>query len=236
MTPDRETVRAYVDGELDDISAARMAQAAKADPGCAASIAAEQQLRDALGSYYAPVLAEPVPERLVAPIDAARKVVQLSAAREKRFSMHARTLRWVGPAMAASLVLAVLIPGLGGDQAETRNGLTFAANDLERALDTQLVAEQQGASDTRVMLTFADREGTLCRGFARADMSGIACREQGGWHLRIQRDGIDVAGGDYRQANSVDSAIMAAAQDLAAGPALDAQQERAAKDRGWRAR
>ena len=46
MTHDLDVVRAYVDGELDDISAARMANAAKADLSLAASIAAERQLRD----------------------------------------------------------------------------------------------------------------------------------------------------------------------------------------------
>jgi len=236
MTHDRDTVRAYVDGELDDISAARMARAANADPEFAASVATEQLLRDALVSHFAPMLGEPVPERLTAPIDAARKVVWLDEARKKRFGFNAMTLRWAGPAIAAALILTVLTPGSGGSQTETRDGLTFAANDLEQALDNQLVAEQQGGDTTRVLLSFADQKGDLCRGFARADVSGIACREQGGWHLRVQRDGVDVAGGDYRQASSVDNAIMVAAQNLAAGPALDAQQERLAKDRGWRVR
>ena len=234
MTHDRDVVRAYVDGELDDISAARIAHAAKADISLAASIAAERQLRDKLGGHFAAVLAEPVPERLTAPIDAARKVVSIGTARDKRFSIHPRTLRWAGPAIAAALVLAVLLPASNSKQTETRDGLTFAANDLEQALDTQLVAAQQGGSETRVMLSFAKEDGTLCRGFARSDLSGIACRETGGWHLLFQRDGIDISTGDYRQASSVDSAIMAAAQDLAAGPPLDAQQERSAKERGWK--
>jgi hypothetical protein len=148
-----------------------------------------------------------------------------------------RTLRWAGPAMAAALVLAVAIPALQrGGQTETRDGLTFAANDLAQALDSQLVADQRQGSETRVLLSFADADGTLCRGFVRADLSGIACREDGGWHLRVQRDGVDVSANDYRQAGAVDSAIMAAAQDMAAGPAFDAAQERAAKAQGWQSR
>lgn len=237
MTRDTATIRAFVDGELDDVTAARIAREAEDDPNLAAHIAAERRLRDTLGAHFGRVLMEPVPERLSAPIDAARNVLSLDDARARRFGFNARTLRWAGPAIAAALVLVVAIPALrNSGQTETRDGLTFAANDLADALDTQLVADQRQGSETRVMLTFADDTGTLCRGFARADLSGIACREDGGWHLRVQRDGVDISQNDYRQAGSVDAAIMEAAQDMAAAPALDAQEERAAKARGWRSR
>lgn len=233
MTYDAETIRAYVDGELDDLAAARLVRTAEGDAELAAAIAAERSLRIALGAHFAPILAEPVPARLTAPIDVARKVVSIADARRRRFGLNARTLRWVGPAVAAALVLALLVPTMQSGQTESRDGLTFAANDLAQALDTQLVAEQPQGSETRVLLSFSDEAGTLCRGFARADLSGIACREDGGWHLRVQRDGIDVSATDYRQANSVDNAIMEAAQGMAAGPALDADAERAAKARDW---
>lgn len=231
-----DAVRAFVDGELDEVTAARFARAAEDDPELAAALAAERGLRETLTAHFAPVLSEPVPAHLTAPIEAARKVVSLDAARARRSFFNARTMRWAGPAMAAALVLAVLIPGFGGSPTETRDGLTFASNDLAQALDTQLVADQRVGSDTRVMLSFADRVGTLCRGFARADFSGIACRENGGWHLRIQRDGVDVSAADYRQASSVESAVLAVAQEMAAGPALGAAEERAARARGWQAR
>ncbi|MFN6935785.1 MAG: hypothetical protein ACK4NZ_11645, partial [Tsuneonella sp.] len=75
----------------------------------------------------------------------------------------------------------------------------------------------------------------LCRGFVRSDLSGIACRRDGGWHLRVQRGGVDISANDHRQGKSVDSAILATAQGMAAGPALDANAERAARARGWSA-
>lgn len=236
MTWDLDTVRAYVDGELDDMSAARISREAETDAALAAAIAGERDLREALGAHFAPILAEPVPNRLTDPIDASRRIVSLDDARKRRFGFNARTLRWAAPAMAAALVLALVIPGMGGGQTETRDGLTFASNDLAQALDSQLASDPPLGSETRVLLSFADDAGTLCRGFARADLSGIACREDGGWHLRVQRDGVDVSANDYRQAGAVDSAIMAAAQDMAAGPALDAAQERAAKAQGWQSR
>ena len=175
-----DSVRAFVDGELDEITAARLARAAEDNAELAAAIAAERRLRETLAAHFAPVLLEPIPPQLTFPIDAARKVVSLEAERARRSLFNARTMRWVGPAMAAALVLAVLIPGFGDSQTEMRDGLTFASNDLAKALDSQLVADQRGGSDTRVMLSFADGAGTLCRGFARADLSGIACREDGG--------------------------------------------------------
>lgn len=235
MTIDSDMLRAYVDGELDEVTAARIAREAESDCDLARAIEAERRLRGALAAHFDPVLGEPLPERLTAPIESARKVVSLDEVRRRRFGFNARTLRWAGPAIAAALVLAVLIPGFGGGQVETRDGLTFAANDLAGALDSQLVADQRPGGETRILLTFADENGTLCRGFARADLSGIACRREGGWHLRVQRDGVDVSANDYRQASSIDNAIMTAAQDMAAGPALTAEQERAAKARGWEA-
>ena len=69
----------------------------------------------------------------------------------------------------------------------------------------------------------------------RADLSGVACRRNGGWHLAVQRDGVDVEAGDPSQASAVDEAVLAAARRLSAGPALTAEQEAAAKARGWRA-
>ena len=143
-------------------------------------------------------------------------------------------LRWALPAITVAFVLALMVPGTQGEPTETREGLTFAAGDLARALDDQLAAEQAPASETRVMLSFADDAGSLCRGFARADLSGIACRRDGGWHLRVQRDGIDIGLSDYRQANSVDAAILTAAQDMAAGQPLSRAEEQAARARGWR--
>ena len=187
MTHDLDVVRAYVDGELDDISAARIANAAKADLSLAASIAAERQLRDKLGGHFAAVLAEPVPEQLTAPIDAARKVVSIDSARDKRFIIHPGTLRWAGPAIAAALVLAVLLPASNTKQTETRDGFTFAANDLEQALDTQLVASQQGGSERK-------RRSAASAGADRAAMSAIRARRAGrmmdslGWDGRLVGD------------------------------------------------
>lgn len=153
--------------------------------------------------------------------------------KKTRFGLH--RLRWALPAIAAAIVLALLIPGFDGKQTVNRDGLTFAASDLARALDTQLAAEQRQGSETRILLSFEDEDGAACRAFIRTELSGIACRRDGGWHLRVQRDGVDVEANDYPQARSVDAAVMAAALEMAEGRALDAAGERAVRTRGWRA-
>lgn len=132
------------------------------------------------------------------------------------------------------MVGILLWPSLWGGQTEVRDGLTFASGDLAKALDSQLVAEQRLGIETRVLMTFTNEDSILCRGFVRGDLSGVACRNEGGWHLRIQRDGVDIASGDSRQASAVEQAVIAAADGIAAGPALDAKQERAAKARSWK--
>ena len=146
---------------------------------------------------------------------------------------HRKSRRWLLPAATVAMVGILLWPSLWGGQTEVRDGLTFASGDLAEALDSQLVAEQRLGIETRVLMSFADENGILCRGFARGDLSGVACRNDGGWHLRIQRDGIDIASGDSRQANAVEQAVIAAADGIAAGPPLDATQERAAMTRDW---
>ncbi len=234
MTRSPDMIRAYLDGQLDDATAARMTREAKADPELAEAITAERRLRDTLGTHFGPMLAEPMPERLSAPIDAARKIPKSGGVRTRRLGFDARTFRRSGLPIAVALVLLIAVPAIrGGGQTETRDGLTFAANDLAHALDTQLVADQPQGAMTRVLLSFTDEDGTLCRGFVRAELSGIACQEDGGWHLRVQRDGVDISANDYRQAGSVDAAIMETARNMAAGSTLDAAQESAAKARGW---
>ena len=151
----------------------------------------------------------------------------------RRFAFTAPAWRWTGLALAVAIVIALVIPALKDGQTEERGGLTYAEDALDLALSEQLVADQRLGTETRILLTFKDKNGSLCRGFVRANLSGIACRKDNFWHLRVQRDGVDISGNDNRQAASVDKAIMEAARRMASGSALDAIEERAAKSRGW---
>lgn len=227
MTPTPEQIAAYADGQLEGAELAAVEAAVSADPALRRQVAAHRALRDRLAGHFAPIAEEPVPDRLAALLaQPATNVVNLADARARRSGLP----RWIwaaGPALAASLVLAVMVTNRSGQSAG------YADAQLAAALDNQLVADQPASAPVRVLLSFRDRSGTYCRAFSGQAASGIACRDTSGWKLRSLGAAPAGGGTEYRQAGS-DAAIMQAAQAMAAGPALDADQERAARSGGWR--
>lgn len=222
MTPTPEQIAAFADGQLEGAEQAQVGAAIAADPALARQVEAHRALAQRLGAHFAPIAAEPVPDHLAALL-AAPKVVDLAEARARRRGLP----RWAwiaGPALAASLVLAIS-PG--------QRPTSYVSDDVALALDTQLTSEQAGAAPVRVLLSFRDGDGAFCRAYAASEASGIACRDDGGWKLQAAGRSEAPSGTDYRQAGS-DGDIMARAQAMAAGPALDAAEERAARDGGWR--
>jgi hypothetical protein len=151
-------------------------------------------------------------------------IVSFTAAKERR---DHRIPRWswiAAPALAASLALGVFLPrGGGGD---------YAQGALADALDGQLVATQ-GDAPTRILLSFSDEAGSYCRAFAGEAQSGIACRDDTGWRLEFKGEGVQAQTGEFRMAGTSAEAVLERAQAMAAGPALDATQELAARHRDW---
>lgn len=232
MTITPEDIAAFADGELSGEREAQVAAAVKADPQLAQQVERHKALKATLASHYAPVLDQPVPDRLAAmlaePYQA--EVVDFAAAREKRESRR-RLPHWgwiAGPALAASLALAVFLPRQGGEAP------TYADTQLAAVLDHRLVAGQPQAEETRVLLSFRSEEGRYCRAFSGSAGGGIACHDDEGWKLEAVGKGSEGASTDYRMAGAGDAEILALAQDMAAGPALDAEAEKAARAQGWR--
>jgi hypothetical protein len=89
---------------------------------------------------------------------------------------------------------------------------------------------------TRVQLTFRARTGAICRSFAGAVASGVACRQGGGWALEALFPGQAPSGDGFRMAGSGDPHVLQVVGDMISGEAFDAAQERAAKARHWQAR
>lgn len=236
MSVTREQIAAYADGELSGADLAKVEAAIAADPALAKEVASHRLLKATLGAHFAPILDAPVPDRLTEAVrggtgGGGAEVLDLAAAREKREQRRSGLPRWTWtavPALAASLALAVVLTRPGSP------GPGYADTQLAAALDNQLVASQPSDAQTRVLLSFADKRGDLCRAFAGAARSGIACRDDRGWRIARTLGGGAAEMGEYRQAGSPDAALMAAAQDMAAGPALDAAQEQEAKAKGWR--
>ena len=232
MTVTPEDLAAFADGQLAGEREAQVAAAVKADPELARQVERHRALKAMLAGHYAPVLDQPVPDRLAAMLDAEPEanIIDFAASRERRQARRSLP-RWswiAGPALAASLALAVFLPGTGSDDG------AYADARLAAVLDEQLVATQSQALETRVLLSFIGEEGEYCRAFTGTDGGGIACRDDAGWKLEVLGEGSETASSDYRMAGAGDADILARAQEMAAGPALDAEGEAAARSAGWR--
>jgi len=250
MTVTPEQLAAYVDGECDAAEARRIALAAEHDPDLAQRIAGERALREGLRAHFAPIVEEPIPEEWLALIRGAHEapaagaggtvidMAEARARREEASRQHGKGWRsqaWIGSAIAASLVLGLFL-GLqlrGGSPIAAHNGVLTAQGELARALDTQLASAQDKAP-IRMLATFRNGDGAVCRAFAGPDASGVACRAQGDWQLRHVLPGVPQATTEYRQVGSNVGELSALAQGMAAGEAFDAAQEHAARKNGWR--
>lgn len=232
MTITPEAIAAFADGELSGEHEAEVAAAVNADPDLARQLEQHMALKALLAGHYAPVLDQLVPNRLAALLSETRQaeLVDLASAREKRESRR-RLAHWgwiAGPALAASLALAIFLPGQGGETSP------YADQQLAAVLDDRLVADQTQAEETRVLVSFRSEEGRYCRAFSGNAGGGIACRDEAGWKLEAIDEGSEGTSTDYRMAGGGDAEILALVQDMAAGPALDAEAEKAARKQGWR--
>ena len=227
MTP--EQLAAYADGELDEVTAVRVRKEIAADPALVEQLGKLTALREQLASRFDPILTSAVPERLTLPIEEAAKIVDFSAVRASRQNLwQRREFRFgAGAALAASLVAVILVGGRTG----TPQG--YAGTQLAAALD-QTLSGQSAPDGTRMLLSFRDRSGKACRGYADKRASGIACRDEQGWKIEVLGGSARQQSAEYRQAGSADAAVMTAAQDMAVGPALDAAEEAAARQSGWK--
>ncbi|MGQ0659663.1 anti-sigma factor family protein, partial [Sphingosinicella sp.] len=169
MTVDTALLLAYLDGELDAQEAKRVEDALAASAALRAELEAQRRLRDQLAAHYAPALDEAVPQQLRALLEP--KVVDFAAARQRRFT----GAWWAPTALAASLVLGIAIGRLlpAGGEFGASDGALVARGALAEALSTQLASAQQADATTRIGVSFARADGSLCRTFASANISGL---------------------------------------------------------------
>lgn len=232
MTLSRETIAAYADGELEGETLREVEALIAVDPSLQAQVEAHRSLKARLSTHFAPIAEAPVPERLIRAVKDGAKVVDFSEAKRQRQETAARGPRWrwiAGSALAASLVLALFGTGL-----VQQSPGSYAKGEIAVALENQLVEAQSPQASVRILLSFRDDTDHFCRGFSSATQSGIACRDERGWKLDKLLGGSKAANGEYRQAGSADAQVLAAIQDIAQGPALDGQEERSARSKGWR--
>ena len=249
-----EKLLAYVDGELDAAARAEVEAAIAADPQLAQRVQQEQGLRDMLRAAYDPVMAEPMPARLLAAARGAAptaKVVDLAAERASRKAAVPPTRAWVGGwqqwgAMAACLVVGVFVGrsaliAPAGDTVATRGGQMVARGELARSLTTQLASAQAADAPVQIGLSFVSRGDEYCRTFLlrQGGAAGLACRHGDDWQLRVWAQdsaASATAGGLRMAASATPPAVLRAVDEQIQGGALDAEAERAALQRGWRTR
>lgn len=219
---------AWLDGELEDEAAARVAALVAASPELAARAAEHRALEGRLRGAFAPVMeAAPIPHFAPA------KVVDFGARKAEREARRFGIPQWA--AMAATLALGLVVGQFVGDHSgapiESRNGTLVAAASLNQALDKELASASAGGA-IRVGLTFRDRDGSICRSFSGQAGSGLACRAEGAW--RIKGLFPSAREGDYRMAAGEDPRLAALIDERIAGEPFDAAAERAALERSWR--
>lgn len=241
MSVSRDDLRAFADGELSGKDASVVEAAIAADPALAEELAAEKRLREALAAHFDPIVAEPVPDHLSAMIAASAgnepaKVVNIAEARERRKARFTLPSWGTGSAIAASLVLGMLFARVldrPGDLTESSGGLV-ASGELAKGLETQLAANAGRDGGLKIMATFQSNNGNYCRVFDKRAIAGIACRDSGGsWLIERAQSGMQAEQGDYRQAGSADSDLLAAAQEMTKGEPFDAAAEAKAIQTHW---
>jgi hypothetical protein len=246
MNIDDEKLMAFVDGELSASETAEIQSAIVRDPALAQRVERIRSVRSALRAAYDPVAEEPVPQRLLALLGERADeeaeptpVASIAEARERRARSRFGPPAWA--AMAASLVVGLLAGRMiapGGALIEGDDSRIYAGAALARVLDTGLASDAENATRaTRVGLSFRTRDARLCRTFVSADddsaVSGLACRDSGRWAVQVAVQERGEAGA-YRQAASVSPAVLEMVDALIEGEPLDADEERSARDSGWR--
>jgi anti-sigma factor RsiW len=255
-----ETLMAYADGELAEPALSEVERAVRSDPAVAARVAQHQVLRADVFAAFAPVADEPVPPRLVAAA-LPGKVADLNAVRAARAGgahhaaastshapEHGARRRWSWQewgGVAASLAVGVLVGSVvsGGAAPERKgqaaiavagaDGALVARGPLAHALSQQLAGAAGGEVDIGV--SFAAKDGALCRSFTMRQSAGLACRSGEQWKLVMMAEAGKGEAGEYRQAGSaMPSAVLEAIDARIAGTTFDAQAELAAKLRDWK--
>jgi hypothetical protein len=217
MSVTDETLLLFVDGLLPEAEAEAIAAALEADPALADRAALLAEGRDAARGAFADTLSEPLPARLVA------AAMAPAAGNDNRAGWRRTGLGLLAGA-AAGFALALALPRGEGDGMLTPRILA--------ALESRGGTVGGGVV---VAGTHTTEAGTICRAFTVAEraggMAGLACREEEGWRLRaaVARAG----GGGYQPASGIDPLIGEVLERLGAGPALPADQEDAARRRGW---
>jgi len=250
MNINEDTLLAYADGELDAATRAQVEAAIAADPALARRVQQHQALRGMLSAAYDPVLDEPIPSRLLAAAQAPAQGAAVVDLASERAARKPATLRrswsWTEWGAMAACLMVGLFAGRGlllsppGEDIVNRGGQWVAGGSLAQSLSSQLASVEPADAPVKIGLSFLSRGNEYCRTFLlRSDnTAGLACRQGDGWRLRVLAQDGAPAGDASRMrmaASPLPAAVLRAVDEQMQGAPLDAEGERAALQRGWRA-
>lgn len=234
MTDDEEFF-AWLDGELEGEAAGRVAARVAASPELTGRAEQHRKMVANLRQAFQPVAdtaVDPPSFGSSATIDFGARATE----RDRRRGWFA-VPQWA--AVAASLAIGLVVgTQINGERhadapVAVEGGQLVAAAALDQALDTRL-ASAPAPDGTRIGLTFRDASGRICRSFADAAASGLACREGEQWRVRGIFQPAEGQSGPYRMAAGDDPRLSAMIDETISGEPFGAAQEKAALERGWR--
>ncbi len=238
---DDPTLMAFADGALEPEAARRVAEAARDDPAMAGRIEMFRKTGALLGDLAASRREEPLPESLVAGVDAAFARHRQRAAPGGKVAAFApaRAPAWRPAALAASIALVVGIGGgilatLSVPRAEAPASEGFAlldAPEIAVALGTLASGERDPVAGGEIVIvsSFLADGNVFCREFEIAVAAGetivsVACREEGRWTPRFAVLTGSAAGAAYAPASALEP-LDAFLSSIGAGRPLPAGQE-----------
>jgi len=251
MTLTRETLMAFVDGELAPEEERRVAAEVAKDPSLSAYVEQQKELAAKLRTAFAPVLEAPIPAR----IERAVRETKAPSAVPSPSSLLGRLQRiwreqtaraggsWIpAGALTAGILIGVALSGSfgTGTQMRTQGGALIAQGELARVLMMELASETADARSTAsIGVSFRSTDGAFCRSFeteagARGAVAGIACLRDGDWQIAALASAEPRGAGEFSTAGGdMPATVRTALNAMISGDPFNADQERAARNQGW---
>lgn len=225
---DKETLNAFVDGELPPKEMERIAALLQTRPDLDAYVKRQETLRAALRMDG--LLRQPVPHRLVETAQSA----PVSWRWRLRSGLANHPMRWISSATAAALAFGLVV-GLAlrpASDIAMSGRIMLAQGALRDALDTRLAGYD--GTGPRMGISFRDRDGSDCRTFDDRDTAGLACHRSGSWIVTALAARPRETAGAYRMAGSeMPDPIRRAVEASIVGAPFDAAAEAKARASGW---
>jgi len=230
---DDEQLAAFLDGVMDDAEARAFEIRLASDPELAARAERWRVNDQRIAAALVPLAAEPLDPRVLLQMGLDKPTTQ--AAEPERVPANDNSPWWrrhampLGGALAASLLVAVLVPRWGQ---QPQHDLSYA---LETAPSLKMVELADGSKITPT-LTVRAADGRYCREFVAGAEVGLACRENGRWQIKAQGMGAGPAdSATIATASGADAAALEGAYSkLGASDPLDAKDEAALISGGWK--